>query len=75
MLKPKRQNDKEDLVTLTSIEQEIEHDRENWLERVNMHLEGLINKANRDNIVLRHMSYHYMTRKKKLQYENQEAYG
>lgn len=61
MLKLKRQNDKEDLVTLTSIKQEIEHDWENWLERVNMHIEGLINKANRDNIMLWHMSYHYMT--------------
>jgi len=45
---------------LTPIKQEIEQDRETWLERVNLHLEGLIDKANRDKKMLRHMAYHYM---------------
>ena len=51
-------------VKLTSIEQEIENDWETWLERVNIHLEGLIEKANRDKKMLHHMAYHYMTSNK-----------
>ena len=42
MLKLKKQNDEEDHVTLTSIEQEIENDKESWLEKMNMHLERLL---------------------------------
>lgn len=52
MLKVKRQSGKETQVTLTTIEQEIEDDRETWLERVNLHLEKLLRKANRDNQML-----------------------
>jgi len=64
MIKENRQKAKEENVRLTLIEQEIENDRETWLERVNIHLEGLIEKANRDKKMLRHMAYHYMTRNK-----------
>jgi len=64
LLKTKRQSDKEAHVTLTPIEQEIEQDREMWLERVNLHLERLIGKANRDKKIRRHMAYHYMARNK-----------
>lgn len=64
MIKANKQIAKEAHVTLTPIEQEIENDRETWLERVNIHLEGLIEKANRDEKMLRHMAYHYMTRNK-----------
>jgi len=49
MLKMKRQSGKEAPVTLTPIKKEIEEDRETWLERVNLHLEKLLQKANRDN--------------------------
>jgi len=49
---------------LTPIEQEIEQDRETWLERVNLHLERLTGKANRDKKMLKHMAYHYMARNK-----------
>ena len=59
-----RQSDKEAHVRFTPIEKEIENDRETWLERVNIHLEGLIEKANRDKKMLRHMAYHFMTRNK-----------
>ena len=52
ILKMKRQSDKKAHVTLTSIEQDIENDREIWLERVNIHLEGLIEKVNRDKKML-----------------------
>ena len=64
LLKVKRQSDKEAQVTLTLIEKEIEDDRETWLERVNFHLEKLLQKANRDNKMIRHMAYHYRTRNK-----------
>jgi len=64
IIKENKQKAKEANVKLTSIEQEIENDRETWLERVNIHLEGLIKKANRDKNMLCHMTYHYMTRNK-----------
>ena len=43
----------------TSLEQEINEDRETNLERVNMHLERLLDKANKDLALLRHMEFHY----------------
>ena len=49
VLKAKRQSGKETQATLTPIEQEIKNDRETWFERVNLHLEELLKKANRDN--------------------------
>ena len=61
MIKENMQKAKEAHVKLTSIEQEIENDKETWLERVNIHLEGLIEKSNRDKKMLYHMAYHYMT--------------
>lgn len=64
MIKENRKKAKEAHVKLTSIEQEIENDRENWMERVNIHLEGLIEKANKDKNMLHHMAYHYLTRNK-----------
>ena len=42
MIKENRKKPKEANVKLTSIEQEIENDRETWLERVNINIEGLI---------------------------------
>ena len=47
-----------------SLEQEINEDREANLERVNMHLERLLDKANKDHSLLRHMDFHYMERNK-----------
>lgn len=64
MLKMKRQSGKEAQVPLTPIEKEIEDDRETWLERVNFHLEKLLQKANRENQMIKHMAYHYRTRNK-----------
>lgn len=49
---------------MTPIEKEIEEDRENWLERMNSHLEKILQKANRYNWMIRHMAYHYRTRNK-----------
>ena len=49
-------------VKMTSLEQEIENDRETWLERVKIHLENLLEKANKENKMLHHMAYHYLTR-------------
>ena len=51
-------------VELTSLEQEINEDREANLERVNMHLERLLEKAEKDHVLLRHMAFHYMARNK-----------
>ena len=47
---------------MTSIEQEIEAGHETWLERVNTHLEKLLEKANKENNMLRHMDNHYWAR-------------
>ena len=49
-------------VELTSLEQEINADRESWLERANIHLERLLEKVNKEKTLLRHMAYHYMAR-------------
>jgi len=46
------------------LEQEINEDREANLERVNMHLERLLDKDNKDHTLLRHMAFHYMARNK-----------
>ena len=51
-------------VELTSLEQEINDDREANLERTNMHLERLLDKANKDLALLRHMEFHYQARNK-----------
>jgi len=48
-------------VELTSLEQEINEDREAHFESVNMHLERLLDKADQDLALLRHMAYHYRT--------------
>jgi len=49
---------------LTSLEKEIEVDQESWLERVNFHIEKLLDKANKEKNMLRHMAYHYLARNK-----------
>ena len=41
------------------MEQEINNDRESWLEWINIHLERLLEKADRDKTILRRMVYHY----------------
>ena len=51
-------------VELTSLEQEINEDREANLERVNMHLERLVDMVDKDHAFLRHMAFHYMVQNK-----------
>lgn len=41
---------------------EINEDRQFWLEKVNCHLERLLKRANKDNMLQRHMDTHYYTR-------------
>ena len=41
-----------------------DEDREANLKRVNMHLERLLEKADKDHALLRHMAFHYMARNK-----------
>ena len=40
---------------------EVHHDKEFWLNRVNEHLEKLLEKENMHNQLLRHMAHHYQT--------------
>ena len=42
-----------------SISVEIEKNREYWLEKVNVHLEKLLEKENRDTTMQRNMARHY----------------
>ena len=49
-------------IELTPLEQEINNDRESWLERINIHLERLLEKADKDKTILRRMVYHYRAR-------------
>ena len=51
-------------IELTSLEQEINDDRESNLERINIQLERLMDKADKDHAFLRHMDFHYMARNK-----------
>ena len=46
------------------ISKEVKDDREVWLDRVKLHLEKLLHKANKDNEILRHISNRYITRNK-----------
>ena len=46
------------------MEKEIEGKREVWLERVKIHLENLLVKANKYNHMLRYMAHHYQTQNK-----------
>jgi len=52
------------LTTKQRLEKEIEEDRETWLDRVSLYLEKLLQRANRDNHIIRHMARHYSTRNK-----------
>jgi len=47
-------------VEFTSLEKEVNADRESWLERANIHLERLLDKADKEKALLRHMVFHYM---------------
>jgi len=49
-------------IEFTSLEQQVNDDREAVLERVNMHLDDMLNKADKDNTLLRHMACHYRAR-------------
>ena len=59
-----RQDAQRRRVELSSLEQEINEDREANLERFNMHLERLLDKADKAHALLRHMAFHYMARNK-----------
>ena len=49
----------EDLDLEDRIALKVHQDKEYWLSSVNEHLEKLLEKANRDNQLLRHMAHHY----------------
>lgn len=50
------------VVELTSLEQEVNADRESWFERANIHLERRLEKAINEKNMLRNMAYHYFSR-------------
>ena len=52
------------MTTKQRLEKEIEEERETWIDRVNLHLEKLLQKANRYNQIIKHMARHYRTRNK-----------
>ena len=64
MIRENRQMAKKRKIKMTSLEQEIEDDRESWLERVNSHLEKMLEKSNKEKKMLRHMAYYYVTQNK-----------
>lgn len=61
IIREEKQEEKKAKVKMTSIEQEIENDRESWLERLNIHIEKLFDKANKKKKILHHMAYQYLT--------------
>ena len=63
-IRENRQVAKRRKIKMTSLEQDIEADRESWLEKVNIHLEKLLDKANKEKNMLRHMAYYYLARNK-----------
>ena len=63
-IRENRQVAKRRKTKMSSLKKEIEADRESWLERVNIHLEKLLDRANKEKKMLRHMAYHYLARNK-----------
>ena len=61
-IRENRQAAQQRRIELTTLEQDINNDRESWLDRVNIHLERLMEKPNRDKTILRRMTCHYRAR-------------
>jgi len=63
-IRENRQATKRRKVKLTLLEQEVDVDRESWLEKESMHLEKLLEKENKEKNMLRHMAFNYLERNK-----------
>jgi len=61
MIREKRQMAKKRKIKMTFLDKEIEDDQESWLERVKIHLEKVLEKANKEKKMLRHMASNYLT--------------
>lgn len=61
-IRENRQAAKRRKIKFTTLKQEIQVDRESWLERKNMHLERMLEKAKNEKNMLRNMAYHYVAR-------------
>jgi len=59
-IRENKQATKRRKVKLTLLEQEIDANWESWLEKENMQLEKLLEKANKKKKMLRHMAYHHL---------------
>ena len=64
MIRADRKKAKKTKAEMTSLEKEIENDQETWLERVEIHLEKLLEKSSKEKRMFHHMAYHYLTRNK-----------
>ena len=60
-IRQNRQSARRRRIEFTSLEKEINADRESWLERANIHLERKLEKALNEKNMLRNLSYHYMS--------------
>jgi len=49
-------------VEFTSLEQEVNVDKESWIERANIHLERNLEKGINEKNMLRNLSYYYLSR-------------
>lgn len=63
-IRENKQAKKIKIVKLTSLEQEIDVDWEYWLERENVHLEKLLEKSNKEKMMLQCMAYRYLAQNK-----------
>ena len=61
-IRENRQAAQQRRIELTTLEQEINNDGESWLERINIHLERLLEKSDKKRTILRRMVYHYRAR-------------
>ena len=61
-IRENRQDAQQRRIELTTLEQEINNDHESWLDQINIHLERLLEKANKDKTILRRMACHYRAR-------------
>ena len=61
-IRENRQVAKRRKVKFTTLEQEINADRESWLERTNIHLERMLEKAINEKNMFINMAYRYLSR-------------
>ncbi len=61
-IRENRQAAQQRRIELTTLEEEINNDHDSWLEQIKIHLERILEKADKDKTILRRMVYHYRAR-------------